>query len=204
MRGIQEKSFGRRCLETLIEVATPILAFLSPGCVESYTVTPRIGLNVPVEQTNPNIEFDSAVKYGVGGGFKTRDGTEWELGIDFFQTRGDTVASKTTSDVSTVTLGAKIPLFEKGRKTLFVTPQLCSYAETARTELIALPGMGYTENCGSLGYGFAIGTRFNGKSNGDGKGTSFNVEARYRRFSNLNNMYRGSDLEVDVGATFVF
>jgi hypothetical protein len=201
MRAIQEKSFGRKCLEKLLGIVTPFLAVLSPGCIEGYTVTPRIGLNVLVEQ-DPNLKFDSAMKYGVAVGLKTQDGTEWELGIDFFQSTGRNVAQVTTSDISTLTLGARIPVFKRNGTSLFVTPQVCSFSETARTELIALPGMGYTEKNGSLGYGVEIGARFNGNGDGDGKGTSFNIGAKFRKYSG--GVSRDSDFELEAGVVFKF
>jgi hypothetical protein len=203
MRQIQEKSFGRRCLETLIEVATPILAVLSPGCVENYTVTPQLGVNVPIEK-NPDLPFDSAFKYGTAVGLKTRDGTEWELGIDFFQSTGRNVAQVTTSDISTLTLGARIPVFKRNGTSLFVTPQVCSFSETARTELIALPGMGYTEKNGSLGYGVEIGARFKLKRNGveDEKQADINVGAKFRKYSG--GVSRDSDFELEAGVVFKF
>jgi len=194
MRQIQNKSFGRKVLETILGLATPVLAVISPGCITSGYVTPELGVNIPTSQRGNLVQYDNAVTYGVRGGVKTKKGVEIEVGYRGHNANWNDAFQENDVKVDDLSVSAIVPLARKRGTVLHAVAEITSRSEKEDCWLIGIPGSELTENRSSTGFGVGVGARFQA-----GKG-SVDTRLTYEGFGE--GSYEESGVRADVGYTF--
>jgi opacity protein-like surface antigen len=196
MKNKTQKSFGKKCLERLLEIATPILAVLSHGCIEGYTVTPELGLNIPTSQRGNLVQYDNAITYGVKGEVRTKKGVEVEVGYRGHNTNWKDAFQENDVEVGDLSVGVVIPFVRKKGTTVYATAKVTSRSEEEESRLIGIPGSELSESRSATGYGLGVGARVQA-----GKG-ELDARVSYEGFGE--GSYEESGLNASVGYTFSF
>jgi hypothetical protein len=188
----------KRSLRQVIVAGLAALVAPLTGCVTGGSVTPEVGYNMPVKQAN--IDFDSAVSYGVRGSIKVKNKVEIEAEARFHNTEFNDGFQKNTLNASDLSVGVVIPVWNKGKAEVYAVPKVISRSETENVELIGIGDVG-SENRSSFGYGIEVGARFQAR-----KGS---VDARisYEGFSKESykrQSYEKSGINVSLGYHFEF
>jgi len=153
-----QKGFGRKVLETILGLATPVLAVLSPGCVEGYTLTPELGVNMPTKQSG--YEYPETTSYGVRFGVKsnktigkTGRGIEGRVGIKVYQTAVSDAFLTETIDATQIEGQVLVPVCGNKRVVVYAGGHLTSQSERDRLDLM---GTEDTQNRTLTGYGLDV------------------------------------------------
>jgi len=189
-----QKSFGRKVLEAILGLSTPVLAVLSPGCVEGYTVTPELGVNIPTSQRF-GYQCDSSISHGVRVGVRTKKGVEVEAEARFHNTEYNNGFQINALDATDLSMGVVIPLQANGKVEFYAVPRVINRGEKDSVELIGVGNVGSTSRS-STGFGVGVGARFQA-----GKGS---VDARVMFEGFGKGSYEESGVRVDAGYTFSF